>query len=101
MNVSIGKTGLGTAGRPNAYALTSSQLAIWIDQALHPGRPIYNTGQTITIKAPLHVDHFRRAIDTVVAESDALRLRFAEENGGIRQIAEELGPTTQFCDLST
>jgi thioesterase domain-containing protein len=105
MNVTIGKTGLGGTAtlqsRPNGYALTSSQLAIWIDQALHPGRPIYNTGQTITIKAPVHVDHFRRAIDTVVAESDALRLRFVEENGGVHQIAEELGPTMQFYDLSS
>jgi hypothetical protein len=105
MRVAIEETRLGAAtlqSPPSSYALTAPQLAIWIDQALHPGRSIYNTGQTITIKAPLNVDHFRTAIHTVVAESEALRLRFFEEGGAVRQqITEVAGPTMQFHDLSS
>ncbi len=30
--------------RESPFALTGPQMAIWLDQALHPNEPIYNTG---------------------------------------------------------
>ncbi len=54
--------------------LTVAQTAIWLDQQLFPGRPIYNTGQALTIRGPLRVDLFRIALRETVAESPALRL---------------------------
>lgn len=64
------------AGEARRFALTAPQLSIWLDQALHPHKPIYNTGQTLEINANLDIDHFLSALRRVVAESDALRLRF-------------------------
>ena len=66
------------AGGPNRFELplTAAQLSIWIDQALHPDKPVYNTGQVITINSPIDKRAFERALQAVVARHDALRLRF-------------------------
>lgn len=54
--------------------LTVAQDAIWRDQQLFPGRPIYNTGQVLSIEGELHFDLFERALRQTVAESPCLRL---------------------------
>ncbi len=54
--------------------LTVAQAAIWLDQQLFPGRPIYNTGQALTIRGLLRADLFEIALRETVAESPALRL---------------------------
>ena len=54
--------------------LTVAQTAIWLDQQLFPGRPIYNTGQALTIRGMLRVDLFEIALRETVAESPGLRL---------------------------
>ena len=41
--------------------LSSIQAAIWLDQKLLPGKPIYNTGQVITIRGPLRADLLDRS----------------------------------------
>jgi hypothetical protein len=40
--------------------ITTTQAAIWLDQQLFPGKPIYNTGQVLTIRGELRVDIFER-----------------------------------------
>ena len=54
--------------------LTVPQAAIWLDQQLFPGRPIYNTGQALTIRGRLRTDLFEIALRETVAESPGLRL---------------------------
>ena len=54
--------------------LTVPQAAIWLDQQLFPGRPIYNTGQALTIRGRLRADLFEIALRETVAESPGLRL---------------------------
>jgi len=54
--------------------LTSTQEAIWLDQQLFTGKPIYNTGQVLSIRGNLRVDLFERALRETVAESPGLRL---------------------------
>ena len=54
--------------------LTAAQDAIWRDQQLFPGRPIYNTGQVLSIQGELRFDLFERALCATVAESPWLRL---------------------------
>ena len=49
--------------------LTVAQTAIWLDQQLFPGRPIYNTGQALTIRGMLRADLFETALRETVAES--------------------------------
>jgi len=54
--------------------LASTQEAIWLDQQLFTGKPIYNTGQVLSIRGNLRVDLFERALRQTVAESPGLRL---------------------------
>ena len=54
--------------------LTAAQAAIWLDQQLFPGKPIYNTGQALTIRGKLRLDLFEIALRETVAESPGLRL---------------------------
>ena len=54
--------------------LTVAQAAIWLDQRLFTGKPIYNTGQALTIRGILRVDLFEIAMRETVAESPGLLL---------------------------
>jgi len=54
--------------------LNALQAAIWLDQQLFAGRPIYNTGQVLSIRGRLRFDLFESALREVVAESPGLRL---------------------------
>ena len=54
--------------------LTAVQAAIWLDQQLFAGKPIYNTGQAISIRGDLRFDLFEIALRETVAESPGLRL---------------------------
>src|ERR1700757_1747180 len=54
--------------------LTPIQEAIWLEQQLFAGRPVYNTGQIISIRGDLRVDQFEKALRQTVAESPGLRL---------------------------
>jgi hypothetical protein len=49
--------------------LAVAQTAIWLDQQLFPGRPIYNTGQALTIRGMLRADLFEVALRETLAES--------------------------------
>src|ERR1700722_1527277 len=89
-------------GEPERLAaLTGPQIPIWIDQSLHPAKPIYNVGQTLTLRAAIDVDGFGLALQTVVAEHDALRLRFIECEDGCRQLAaSDASVELEFRDFS-
>ena len=90
---------VGEAGR--LVALTEPQLPIWVDQSLYPAKPIYNVGQTLTLRADIDVDRFGLALQTVVAEHDALRLRFIECEDGCRQFAaSDVSVELEFRDFS-
>src|SRR6185436_14098218 len=54
--------------------LTAAQAAIWLDQHLFAGKPIYNTGQFLMIRGKLRPDLFETALRQAVAESPGLRL---------------------------
>ena len=54
--------------------LTATQTAIWLDQQLFPGKPIYNVGQALTIRGTLRVDLFELALRQTIAECPGLQL---------------------------
>ena len=84
------------------FGLTSPQMAIWLDQALHPGKSIYNTGQTLTISAALDLGRFAEALRIVIAENDALRLRFWQQGSVIsQQVLENIEDGLQVRDFSS
>ena len=54
--------------------LSENQTAMWLDQQLFAGKPIYNTGQFLEIRGHLRVDLFETALRETIAESTGLRL---------------------------
>ena len=54
--------------------LSDNQAAIWLDQQLFAGKPIYNTAQVLAIRGELRVDLFESALRSSIAESPGLRL---------------------------
>ena len=86
----------------DGFALTAPQMAIWADQALHPGKPIYNTGQILTIRGMLDRGRFATALRQVVTESDALRLRFVQQGASVLQyIVDGVDPVLTYRDFSS
>ncbi|WP_315731580.1 MULTISPECIES: condensation domain-containing protein [unclassified Bradyrhizobium] len=70
------------------FALTTPQRSIWVDQALHPHRPIYNTGEIFRINGVINRECFIKAIQHVAKENDTLRLRFIEGGEVFQQVAD-------------
>jgi nonribosomal peptide synthetase DhbF len=54
--------------------LTGAQSAMWLDQQLLPEKPIYNTGQFLTIRGPLRLDLFEQALRETIEECPGLQL---------------------------
>jgi enterobactin synthetase component F len=54
--------------------LTALQTAIWLEQQIYSGKPIYSTAQFVSIPGPLRFDLFEAALRKTVAESPGLRL---------------------------
>ncbi|CAM2069497.1 Amino acid adenylation domain-containing protein [Sulfidibacter corallicola] len=81
--------------------LSSRQQTIWYDQVLHPSVPVYNIGMAIRIDGPIDRDLFSRAIDRVIAENDALRIRLHRGSGPPHQSLTEPAPhSLAFRDFS-
>ncbi|HKM61596.1 MAG TPA: amino acid adenylation domain-containing protein [Acidisphaera sp.] len=97
---SAGQRSGGPADRPDIQ-LTSVQMTFWLDQALHPGAPILNTGQTLRIHGALDTGCFAAALEHVVAAEDALRLRFVWRPPFVRAHVEpDAAIDLESCDLS-
>jgi len=83
------------------FALTAPQTAIWLDQALHPDKPIYNTGQILSLQTDLDVAIFAQALKRVVIENDALRLRFTQRGAKVLQhIVDDADDSLDVRDFS-
>lgn len=67
------------------YPLTSSQQAVWLDQALTPDTPCYNVGGLWRIDSPLDTSLLHRAINLVLQQHDALKIKLTEGEEGINQ----------------
>ncbi|HEX8658694.1 MAG TPA: condensation domain-containing protein, partial [Hymenobacter sp.] len=57
----------------NIYQLSLTQREIYYDQLLHPETPIYNIGAKIEVNGDLDVEIFRKAVQLLVKQHDALR----------------------------
>ena len=77
------------------------QIPVWLDQSLNPEKPIYITAQTLTLRTALDLDRFAATLNRVVAENDALRLRFVESGGEVfQQVVSDVFVNLEFCDFS-
>jgi len=65
----------------NKSNLTRSQFLIWMGQKLNPDAPLYNMALTYTINGKVDPRIFQAAFQTVVDESDAMRMVVDEQSG--------------------
>ncbi|MER0246039.1 condensation domain-containing protein, partial [Streptomyces sp. HSW2009] len=76
------ESGAATAGHP----LLIAQEGIWTGQQLDVDSPAYNTAEYVCIAGAVDPDVFVAALRQVVAETEALTVRFAVVDGRPRQL---------------
>ena len=85
----------------NFLLLTDAQLGIWFAQSVSPSSPAFNLAEYLEIAGPIDAPLFELALRKVVAETEALCVRFANGADGPRQV---IGPppdwAMSFIDVS-
>jgi amino acid adenylation domain-containing protein/non-ribosomal peptide synthase protein (TIGR01720 family) len=81
--------------------LTAAQTGMWLAQQVERANPVYSIAERVDITGALDPGLFERAVRAVVADAEALRLRFDEVDGDPRQA---VGPVPEhvldIVDLS-
>ena len=91
----------GIVSTEGSCSLSTPQVPIWVDQSLYPQTPIYNLGQTVTLRTAVNIRCFVAALERVVAENDSLRLRFLQTDSELLQHAVDHVPVhLKFDDFS-
>ena len=70
--------------------LTTVQAPLWLEQLNLPGKPIANTGLSVTLHGDLDVSTFVEAVRLVVDETDTLRIRLHMERESVYQEVVDL-----------
>ena len=82
--------------------LTPHQLLMWLAHELYPAVPLHNLATVFMLAAPIEVEHFRRAFQTLVDSSDALRTVIENVHGVPRQrVLESMRRPLAYVDVST
>ncbi|SIO85508.1 non-ribosomal peptide synthetase [Nocardiopsis sp. JB363] len=88
-------------GHPHRLPLTAAQKGLWYAQQMDPGNPVYAIAEYLELNGPLDVPTLCTALRQAVLETEALHLRFGEDDGFPWQEVrrpEDWWPT--FIDLS-
>lgn len=72
--------------------LTSAQAGVWFAQRLDPLRRDYAIGEYLEIHGAVDPGLFQEALRRMLAETEALGMRFAEADGAVRQTPTALPP---------
>ena len=75
--------------KKETYELTSPQKSIWITEQFYKESNINTLCATFFIKEKVDFQNLEKAINIVVEENDALRLRIILNNGNIEQYISE------------
>ncbi|RTE06428.1 amino acid adenylation domain-containing protein [Paenibacillus whitsoniae] len=82
-------------------ALSGAQAGIWYAQQLDPHNPMYNTGEYVDVHGLVDLTTFEAALRQVLAEAEALHVRFEEDHEGPWQVfTPNAGWTLAYVDLS-
>lgn len=65
------------------YNLTNPQKSIWFTEQLYKGTSISNIAANITINEKVNFDVAKKALNMLVKDNDALRIKIALDNDGI------------------
>ncbi|TLP65201.1 MULTISPECIES: non-ribosomal peptide synthetase [Pseudomonas] len=75
--------------------LSHAQERLWFMQQLEPEATAYNVTQLLALQGELHVSRLRSACLSLIERHEALRCRFFEDNGQVRQRLVEV-PEASF-----
>ncbi|MCS4310434.1 amino acid adenylation domain-containing protein [Pseudomonas sp. BIGb0381] len=76
--------------------LSHAQERLWFMQQLEPDTTAYNVTQLLVLQGELHVPRLRSACLSLIERHEALRCRFFEDNGQVRQRLVE-APEASFA----
>ncbi|WP_323029298.1 amino acid adenylation domain-containing protein [Castellaniella defragrans] len=80
--------------------LTEAQEGLWYAQRLDPANPIFNPAHCTTLRSPLDVPRFERAVNQALAEAESLSLRFEDRPDGPAQCIDPVrAPRLEIRDL--
>ncbi|ONI86885.1 hypothetical protein ALI22I_24830 [Saccharothrix sp. ALI-22-I] len=71
----------GRADEVFRFPASSGQRRLWLVDQLLPASPVYNIGWRVGVDGPLDADALQAALNALVARHEALRTRFAAEDG--------------------
>jgi amino acid adenylation domain-containing protein len=86
----------------NQYPLSSTQKEIWFEQLLSPNLPIYNIGGYLRISAAIDISIFKQAINQLIQECDALRIKLQQssESFVVQTIEESIDLKLNYHEFS-
>ncbi|PYC87413.1 non-ribosomal peptide synthetase [Streptomyces tateyamensis] len=76
-----------------SWPVLPGQSGIWLAQQLDPKNPAFHVSERFEIRGTLDPTLFARAVEQVLQECEALRLRFETSNGELRQLLSPHIPT--------
>lgn len=74
---------------PKSYPLTTNQRAIWLEQQLHPKKPIFNIGTYVRLNGIPNHERLEKAISEVINNHDAMRICVHSEKMDASVLFEE------------
>ena len=81
--------------------LTDNQFLVWITQEMYPDVPLYNLAATHTFSDKINPAHFRKAFQTLVNSSDAMRTVIKKTDGVPQQsVLEQFPYAVEYLDFS-
>jgi amino acid adenylation domain-containing protein len=85
----------------NLTNLTTLQFQFWIGQKLQPETGLFNLIDTFVIAGPIQPEHFQKAFQALIHQTDSLRTVIEEIEGIPQQrILDKLSYTMEYLDLS-
>ncbi|OBX27248.1 amino acid adenylation domain-containing protein [Gelidibacter algens] len=82
--------------------LTASQMSLWVGQKMNPDVPLYNTAYSYEISGAIDKQIFEKAFQLLIDTTDALRIRFYEEDGiPYQEAKDKLDYNIEVIDFSS
>ncbi len=81
-----GETAIPRRKNTDESPLSFAQQRLWLLQQLEPKSPVYNVPVALRISGKLHVQGLERAFNEIVRRHDVLRVAFAKEEAGLKQV---------------
>src|SRR3954466_14669979 len=90
-----------TEASRTSLPLLAAQMGVWVAQKLEPASLMFNVNQYADIDGSMDVDIFESALRQVLAETEALRIKIVEQEGGVGQeVTSGSDWTLTYLDLA-